>query len=414
MLSSSTNSCGGVLTSLGCQAANVAGGELTLTTLTVGNTYYVRVYVTSNPTASSTSNWNFNICLQQPPVNDLCTGAVNLTPGATCNSISGTLDLAIPTVVTIATGCVVTGTYYDVWYSFVATAVTHTITLGSLGSNFTAPRIQIFSGTCAALVPVGCASATTLTQGALLIGTTYYVRIANFGANPSGTGTVANFNICLTAAAAAPSNDLCADAVLLTSSTTCLSISGTIHNATASSPVVPGSCGLSTAPDVWYSFIAQTAYPQIQLTGIGTNLQTNGRIQLLTGSCGSFVTVGSCHSIPGSATTTINTTTNPGGAGLTVGQTYYIRITHNTLSSITTNGTFSICIQDPAATGSAILDYSKSYVNLSDTATGGTIDPGDILEIRATLVVRPNGGGVRAIDSVAYYDTLKAGGGLHY
>jgi hypothetical protein len=75
---------------------------------------------------------------------------------------------------------------------------------------------------------------------------------------------------------------------------------------------------------------------------------------------------------------------------------------------------FTICVTDPAATARAILDYSKSYVNLSDTATGGTIDPGDILEIRATLVVRPNGTFIRAIDSVAYYDTLKAGGGLHF
>src|SRR6186713_749894 len=98
MLSNSTNSCGGVLASLGCQAANVTGGRLTLTTLTIGNTYYVRVYVTSNPTASSTSNWNFNICLQEPPVNDLCTGATTLTSGVTCSSISGTLDLSIPAV----------------------------------------------------------------------------------------------------------------------------------------------------------------------------------------------------------------------------------------------------------------------------------------------------------------------------
>ena len=411
MLSSSTNSCGGVLTSMGCQAANVSGGRLTLTTLTVGNTYYVRVYVTSNPTASSTSNWNFSICLQEPPVNDLCTSATSLTPGATCSSISGTLDLSIPAALG-SSGCVVAGNYYDVWYSFVATAVTHTITLSSLGANFTAPRIFLYNGSCAAGVLV-CASATTLTQGGLTIGATYYVRISNFSANPAGTGTVANFNICLTAAAAPPSNDLCANATVLTSATSCSNISGTIHNATATltPPAIPGSCGIGQ--DVWYSFVAQTAYPQIQLSSIGTSLQSSaGRLQLLTGSCGSFTAVGTCVTIT-AATATLNTATNPGGAGLTIGQTYYIRIAHNTSTSITSNGNFNICVADPASTASAILDYSKSYVNLSDTATGGTIDPGDILEIRATLVVRPNGG-VRAIDSVAYYDTLKAGGGLHY
>ena len=416
MLSSSTNSCGGVLTSLGCQAANVTGGRLSLTTLTIGNTYYVRVYVTSNPTASTTSNWNFSICLQEPPVNDLCTGAITLTPGATCSSTSGTLNLSTPTVVAVASGCVAAGTYYDVWYSFVATAVTHTVTLGSLGSSFTAPRIQIFSGSCAGLVPVGCASSTTLTQGGLGIGTTYFVRIANFGVNPSGTGTVANFNICVTAAAAPPSNDLCAGATLLTSATTCSNIAGTLINATATAGLP--ACGNAASPDVWYSFVAQTAYPSITLSTIGANLlSASPRIQLFsfTGGCGVGVTSHACQTVAASPTT-LNTATTPGGAGLTVGNTYYIRITTNNLLAPVAAGTygFNICVTDPASTASAILDYSKSYVNLSDTATGGTIDPGDILEIRATLVVRPNGGVIRYIDSVAYYDTLKAGGGLHY
>ena len=415
MLSSSTNNCAGVLASLGCQPVSTTGGRLSLTTLTIGNTYYVRVYVTSNPTASSTSGWNFNICLQEPPVNDLCTGAITLTPGATCNSISGTLDLATPTVSAL-TGCVAAGTYYDVWYSFVATAASHTITLGSIGSSFTAQRIQIFSGICAALVPVGCASTYTLTQGGLLIGTTYYVRIANFGVNPSGTGTVANFNICITAAAAAPSNDLCTGATMLTSGTTCSNIAGTLVNATATAGL-PG-CGNASSPEVWYSFVAQTAYPSIRLDNIGGNLLTaSPRIQLLTfsGGCGGIATSLACLTVAASPTT-LNTATTPGGAGLIVGNTYYIRITTNTNMAPPAGGTygFTICVTDPVATASAILDYSKSYVNLSDTATGGTIDPGDILEIRATLVVRPNGGGIRFIDSVAYYDTLKAGGGLHY
>ena len=408
MLSSSTNSCGGVLTSLGCQAANVTGGRLTLTTLTIGNTYYVRVYVTSNPTASSTSSWNFNICLQQPPVNDVCTSATSLTPGATCSSITGTLDLSIPAVLG-SSGCAVAGTYYDVWYSFVATATTHTITLGSLGANFTAPRIFLYNGSCAAPGLLACASATTLTQPGLVIGTTYYVRISNLTTNPSGTGTVANFNICVTAAAAPPSNDLCSGAITLTSAATCSNIAGTLINATATAGLTACGANPNTTPEVWYSFVAQTAYPTITLSSIGANLSTaSPRIQIFSGACGSLTSL-ACTTNPLSVVTAV------GGSGLIVGNTYYVRILTNSLSAPVASGTytFNICVTDPAASASAILDYSKSYVNLSDTATGGTIDPGDVLEIRATLVVRPNGG-VRAIDSVAYYDTLRAGGGLHY
>jgi len=40
--------------------------------------------------------------------------------------------------------------------------------------------------------------------------------------------------------------------------------------------------------------------------------------------------------------------------------------------------------------GSAIIDYGKTYVNITDGTVGGTINPGDILEIRATLVVKQN------------------------
>jgi hypothetical protein len=164
---------------------------------------------------------------------------------------------------------------------------------------------------------------------------------------------------------------------------------------------------------VWYSFVAQSAFPLINLSAIGANLQSNGRIQLLTGTCaGTLIPVGTCHSIPAAVTTVLNTVTNPGGIGLTIGQTYFIRITHNTLVAPVAAGTytFNICVTDPVAVANTIIDYSKSYVNLTDGTVGGTINPGDVLEIRATLVVR--GGAAKTIDSVAYYDTLLAGRGL--
>src|ERR1700692_1534604 len=53
------------------------------------------------------------------------------------------------------------------------------------------------------------------------------------------------------------------------------------------------------------------------------------------------------------------------------------------------------------------IDYGKSYVNLTKGATGGTIEPGDILEVRATFVV--GGSGVNDyVDSCAYFDIVPA------
>ena len=401
----------GSLVSLGCQPVSTTNGRITNTALTIGATYYIRIYVTTNPIASPANGWDFRICLQQPPPNDLCAGAVSLTPGASCSNIGGTLDLTLASVLP-GNGCVAAGTYYDVWYRFTATSISHTITLSAYGSNFTAPRIIMYTAAgCPVGAPLTCVSAYTLTQ-ATVIGTVYYVQIANFGVNPSGVNA-ANFNICITAAAAPPSNDVCSGAVTLISGTTCSNVSGTIINATASAPVVPGSCGNATAPDVWFSFVAQSAFPVINLSAIGANLQTNGRVQLLTGACGSFVQVGTCHSIPAAANTSFNTISNPGGDGLIIGQTYYIRITHNTLVAPVTSGTytFNICVVDPTPVARSIIDYAKSYVNLTDSTGGGTINPGDILEIRATLVIR-NTAGAKTIDSVAFYDTLVAGSGL--
>jgi hypothetical protein len=410
-----TGPCGSLLPIPGgCQAVSVTNGRMTLTTLTPGTFYFVRVYVTTSPTASATTDWNFNICVQQPPANDLCANAITLAPGAACTNTAGTLDLATTTVLAAPNVCVAAGTYYDVWYKFVATGATHTVTLSGMGANFTAPRINIYAGTCGVLVPVGCASATSLTQ-ATIATVTYYVQIANFGVNPSGTGTVGNFDICITGAPPPPGNDGCAGAITLVSGATCSNISGTLINATASVPVVSGSCGLGAAPDVWFKFVAQSAYPQINLSTIGALMQTNGRVQLLTGSCspGPLTPVGTCHSIPAAASTTLNTITNPGGAGLIIGQTYYIRITHNTLAAPVGAGTYTwnICVTDPVPVASSIVDYAKSYVNLSSGIVGGTINPGDSLEIRATLVIR-NTAGAKTIDSVAYYDTLKAGMGF--
>jgi hypothetical protein len=397
-----TGACGS-FTSLGCQNAST---RQTISGLTIGSIYYVRVYVTAVPSNATTANWNFNICVQDQPVNDDCTGAVSLTPAGGCVNTAGTLDLATADAA-VPLGCFAAGTYYDVWYKFVATTTIQTVTLSSLGANFTAPRIQIYSGACGALVSVACASATSLQQTGLTVGNTYYVRIANFNVNPSGLGTVANFNICVTSITP-PANDDCTGAVLLTSGTSCSTTSGTFIN---SSPTTGLSgCGNNGSADVWYSFVAQSNRPTITLGSVGSNLSTaSPLIQLFTGQCTALVPVtGACGA------STFNTAALNGGMGLSINSVYYVRITTNSNTGVPTSGNwaFNICVQDPAG---AAVDFAKSYINVTDGTVGGTIDPGDVLEIRAILVVqRPgNAGAAVAIDSVAFYDTLSANKGFH-
>jgi len=383
--------CGG-FASISCQTAATSGTtRVSLTGLTVGNFYYIRVYTVTSPAASGANKWTFDICVQHQPVNDECAGAITLTPGATCTNTAGTLDLATANTTGVVQSCWAANTYRDVWYSFTATATTHTVNLSNMGANVANPRIQIYSGSCGALSIVGCAITSILTQAGLTIGNTYYVRIANT-TDASGLGNVANFNICITNAAAPPANDDCSGAITLTSSTTCIKTSGTLLNSTANASIA--GCGsINTGSgEVWYSFTATSAFPTITVSD--DNFPGGGGgsrpwIQLFTGNCGSSSLACSQQSL------------TPTGAGLTVGNVYYFRVTTNQNQS-TSSGTwnFNICITNPS--GGANVDYGKSYVNITKGTNGGTIDPGDVLEIRATFVVN----GSSYVDSVAYYDTL--------
>lgn len=50
------------------------------------------------------------------------------------------------------------------------------------------------------------------------------------------------------------------------------------------------------------------------------------------------------------------------------------------------------------------VDYGKSYINITKGAAGGTMEPGDTLQIRATFVVKSG-----TLDSCAFYDNIPAG-----
>jgi hypothetical protein len=207
---------------------------------------------------------------------------------------------------------------------------------------------------------------------------------------------------------AQPANDACGNAIALTSGTVCSNTAGTLRLSGVNATVTAGIsafCGSAAAADVWYSFTAQTAYPIITLSGMGSSMDDNPRLQLFNTTSCTVATLNAnslaCVSATNNATLNLNTATTPGGAGLTVGTTYLIRVfigSGTAPSGTSSTWNFNICITDPAASK---VDYSKSYVNITNGSSGGTVDPGDTLEIRATFVVFAN-----AMDSLAYYDTL--------
>ena len=320
------------LTSLACGAATA-----TATGLTVGLTYFIRVSNVGAGPGTNTVKASFDICLTHPPPppsNDDCGGAISLTSTTDCSSsVAGTIEYSTATT-GLPAGCENVGTHYDVWYKFIATNTIHSITISGRGSDFTNPEIQLYSGVCGSLTSLQCDASPTLsiTRTGLTIGATYYVRVSNIGSSPTING---GFNICVTHPTPPPSNDDCAGAITLTSSTNCSNTAGTLVSATATSGL-PADCQAGgTHYDVWYKFVASNTIHAVTISGQGANF-TNAHVQLYSGtSCGSLTSI-ACGNTSLSLTT------------LTNGATYYIRVS-NVGSNILSNGGFNICLTHPPA-----------------------------------------------------------------
>lgn len=331
--------------------------------LTVGQTYLLRVFTNGNSVSSGTAaTWNFNICITDPPTNDLCTNATPLTVGTSCASpTSGTLTNAnYSALISACSGS--GGGDKDVWYSFVANAPNPTITLGSAPAQ---KSIQIFSGTCGALTSLQCAiNNANLNATGLTPGNTYYVRIWS---DNNSTGT---FTICVTDPA--PANNLCAGAVTLTSSTVCSPITGNMYPATVTSPTtiaVPDCSGGLATYDVWYKFVAQTPNPTVTISNLGATFAPDVHMQLLSNNCGGTFTNYYCG------------TTSIAANYLTPGNTYFIRVYGTgTVPTTYTGNNFDICVTDPVSlppsndecTGAVNLSINPSCSNAPGNMAGAT------------------------------------------
>jgi hypothetical protein len=357
-----SGACGG-LASLGC--TDVTGGTITesttLTGLTIGNTYYIRVYSYGNAANQGT----FTICISTvvAPANDICTGAVNLTvnPTTVCTiSTSGTTQGTSQSLA----GC--SGTADDdVWYTFTATGTSHIITVnpGTIGDLV----FQVFTGNCAALTTIGCIDAVfsagteSATATGLTIGTTYYIRVYSYA---NGTASQGTFDICITTLIV-PVNDACAGAVSLTPATTCSPTSGTTLGASQS---LAGCLG-NADDDVWYSF---TATSTTHTVTVNPGTLYDAVFQAFSGSCSGLTSLGCTDSTVGA---NIETATL---SGLTAGVTYYVRV--YSYGGNGDQGTFSICITTPipssdnCGTSSALtVNATPSCVtNTSGTTVGAT------------------------------------------
>ncbi|GAA4363625.1 hypothetical protein GCM10023185_32490 [Hymenobacter saemangeumensis] len=352
--------------------------------LTVGQTYFVRIY-NNSATAPTAANSTFTLCLTagpaMPPANDECAGATVLPVTMDCtNPLNGTVLNASQSL--LPSTCGTLGAAVDVWYRFVATGATQLVTLNS---RFGAV-LELRSGTCAASTAMSCNTIVANSSNGIALtglssGQTYFLRVyANSTAQP--TAANATFTLCLNPGPAVPTNDECASATPLPVTTNCSTpTTGTV--AAASQSLAPtASCGFGTvANDVWYSFTATSTAHLLNFAPAFSAV-----IDLRSGTCASSTSI-YCNTA---------TATAPRLAivpGLTVGQTYFLRIYATTLPNPTgSSATFSLCVTVappapanddcagaftvPVQFGTTCQGYTAGDITSATASTGnGAADP---------------------------------------
>jgi hypothetical protein len=181
--------CGG--TEVGCTVPGAANASLSIT-VTPSTTYYLRIARTNNANANTMVG---TICVYSTAANDNCSGPTVLTPGASCSPTAGNTTTGYSSS---GIGCNTGTPDDDIWYSFVATATSHSVTVDG-ASDFDAV-VAVYTSCLASSSPTGgaCADVTgadgieALTLSGLTIGTTYYIKVHDYAA---GGG---NFTICIT------------------------------------------------------------------------------------------------------------------------------------------------------------------------------------------------------------------------
>ncbi|MCY7292753.1 MAG: hypothetical protein LH615_11300, partial [Ferruginibacter sp.] len=325
-----------------CGFANEIGCSTTsliqLSTLTPGNTYYVRVFTND---ATIGNNSNFNICVgtpPPPPANNECAGAITaaVNPDYLCGTVTaGNTASATPSTTAPTPSCSAAGIDDDVWFQFVATNTTHRISLLNItGGN--AMASVVYSGTCTALTQINCSTVNLYGVGGLTIGQTYYVRVYTTANSPI---VESSFNLCIGTPPPPPANDNCTGAIPLTVNTNQLcgvTTAGSTDGATQSSSLPTPTCSVANGwnDDVWYSFVATGNNHTVNLlnvVGTSTNMVTS----VYQGTCGALTQI-QCTNVNPNLITMAN---------LTAGTTYYVRV--HTAEAGAVNANFSICVGTP-------------------------------------------------------------------
>lgn len=184
--------------------------------------------------------------------------------------------------------------------------------------------------------------------------------VTNGGVNGTNSNYIGIDTYSYTSTLAAPANDNCAGAILLTEGASCSPTAGTIAGATASTPTT--TCDGTANDDVWYRFVATSTNTKITVDG-STNF--DAVFEVFSGTCGALTSI-ACQ----------DTSLNDGVeslqfGNLVVGQTYYVRV-FDWYAYFPTSLNFTICVQEIP---SCSLTQPASSIAETETC-GATLNDG--------------------------------------
>ncbi|AEA45322.1 hypothetical protein Fluta_3350 [Fluviicola taffensis DSM 16823] len=282
-----------------------------------------------------------------------CVNAVSLTPNTTCINTTGSFSGM--TISSTAPFCAASATQ-DVWYTFIATDATMSITLGSVsGLNH---GFELIQGGCGG-TSLQCINASSSSFGEnyfnnnFVPGQLYTIRVFN-----AGVVSNASFSICVRKYPS-PANDLCANATILTPNTNCVTTTGTFSGAMFDGGTP--SCASGASQDVWYRFTATDSTMSISLTA---ESGLNHGFEVIQASCGGSVLLCVNSSSSGFGESYFNNNFIPG-------QVYYVRV-FNVSGSLTTSS-FDICVRKfPVPVNDQCVNATVLTPNTTCIITTGT------------------------------------------
>lgn len=363
----------GSLTELNCNDGDVTN----LTGLTIGATYYVRVY-TYTSTGGQTST--FNVCVGSPPPppsNDApCSSVLAIVNS---DLLCGSVTAGYTTSATNSgiAACAGSGADDDVWYRFVATSTVHNFDLLNIVGTTSDMMFEIFSGACGSLSSIACSDPESNQFSGFTVGQTYFLRVYTY---TSTTGQTVDFNLCIGTPPPPPSNDEPCGAIDLNVNIgSCAFQSAVLATTSTISVGMPAPGCSSLGADVWFKVTVPAGGLIIDLDDNGG--PTDFGMAWYTGpSCNNLTTLVECDdddsqngSMPMICRTGASCTV-PGdcaqNAKLATGTVVYIRVWEYGGDSF---GPFDICAYEPAPVGapsncaSATNITSLPYSNAGQT-----------------------------------------------